>query len=69
MLGIMYLYQGQLDKLLVFCDLMDKLYVWLEEVVYIGDDFIDWLVMVEVGFSVVVVDVYLLLLLWVNYVM
>lgn len=55
--------------MIVFSDLLEKLAIVLENVVYVGDDFIDWSVMEKVGLSVVVVDVYLLLILCVDYVM
>ncbi|MFG6077610.1 3-deoxy-manno-octulosonate-8-phosphatase KdsC [Erwinia sp. OPT-41] len=67
-LGITHLYQGQSDKLLAFCELLDKLSLMPEQVAYIGDDLIDWPVMAEVGLSVTVADAHPVLLPRANYV-
>ncbi|MGE5988053.1 3-deoxy-manno-octulosonate-8-phosphatase KdsC [Klebsiella michiganensis] len=67
-LGIKHLYQGQSDKLLAFRELLNKLAVSADEVAYIGDDLIDWPVMVEVGLSIAVADAHPLLLPRADYV-
>ncbi|MGL5800499.1 MAG: HAD hydrolase family protein, partial [Plesiomonas sp.] len=61
-LGITHLYQGQLDKIIAFRELISTLNLGPEQVAYIGDDLIDWPVMTEVGLSVCVADAHPLLL-------
>ncbi|MGL4456102.1 MAG: 3-deoxy-manno-octulosonate-8-phosphatase KdsC [Plesiomonas sp.] len=61
-LGITHLYQGQLDKIIAFRELISTLNLRPEQVAYIGDDLIDWPVMKEVGLSVCVADAHPLLL-------
>ncbi|CUR53694.1 3-deoxy-D-manno-octulosonate 8-phosphate phosphatase KdsC [Serratia symbiotica] len=53
-LGIDHLYQKQFNKCIAFYDLLKKLSLKKEQVVYIGDDLIDWPVMKQVGLSVAV---------------
>lgn len=55
-LGINYLYQGQSDKRPSFHCLLKELSLTSDQVAYIGDDLIDWPVMVRVGLSVAVAD-------------
>ncbi len=55
-MGIEHIYQGQLDKLPAFEDLLAKLALAPDEVAYVGDDVVDLPIMVRVGFAVAVAD-------------
>ena len=55
-LGIKHLYQGRLDKLTAFDDLIKKLNLSYEETAFVGDDVVDLPVMKKVGLSVTVQD-------------
>jgi len=55
-LGIEHLYQGRLDKLNAFEDLIQKLGLDYEQTAFVGDDVVDLPVMKKVGFSVTVND-------------
>jgi len=55
-LGIKHLYQGRLDKLNAFEDLIQKLNLSYEQTAFVGDDVVDLPVMKKVGFSVTVKD-------------
>lgn len=55
-LGIEHVYQGRLEKLPAFEDLLAKTGIKPEEVAYVGDDVVDLPVMVRVGFAVAVQD-------------
>lgn len=55
-LGIEHLYQGRLDKLNAFDDLIKKLNLDYEQTAFVGDDVVDLPVMNKVGLSVTVKD-------------
>lgn len=55
-LGIEHLYQGRLDKLNAFDDLIKKLNLSYEQTAFVGDDVVDLPVMNKVGLSVTVKD-------------
>lgn len=55
-LGIRYVYQGQLDKLLAYNDLKSQLGLSDEAIAYVGDDVVDLPVMNRVGLAVAVQD-------------
>lgn len=55
-LGIKHLYQGRLDKLMAFDDLIKKLNLSYEQTAFVGDDVVDLPVMKKVGLSVTVQD-------------
>jgi len=55
-LGIEHLYQGRLDKITAFTEMLDKLGIKPEETAYAGDDVIDLPVMKQVGLAVAVQD-------------
>ena len=55
-LGIEHVYQGQLEKLPAFHDLMEKLDVSPDAVAYVGDDVVDLPIMVRVGLAIAVAD-------------
>ena len=55
-LGIKHLYQGRLDKMEAFNDLIKKLGVSADETAYAGDDVIDLPVMKKVGLAIAVQD-------------
>jgi len=61
-LGIEHLYQGRLDKLNAFEDLIQKLNLSYEQTAFVGDDVVDLPVMNKVGFSVTVKDAHPLVL-------
>lgn len=67
-LGIEHLYQGQSDKLIAFEKILSDLNLQPNQVAYIGDDLIDWPVMVKVGLSVAVADAHPILLQRAQYV-
>jgi len=55
-LGIEHLYQGRLDKLNAFDDLIKKLNLSYEQTAFVGDDVVDLPVMKKVGLSITVQD-------------
>ena len=55
-LGIEHVYQGQLDKLPAFEDLVRKLDLAPQNVAYVGDDVVDLPIMVRVGLAIAVAD-------------
>src|SRR6056297_1503514 len=55
-LGIHYVYQGRLDKLPAFQDLLDKLGIEAEQVAYVGDDVVDLPIILRVGLAIAVAD-------------
>lgn len=55
-LGIDHVYQGQLEKLPAYEQLLDKLNLQASQVAYVGDDVVDLPVMTRVGFAVAVQD-------------
>jgi len=55
-LAIEHVYQGQLDKLPAFQDLLDKLGLQAEAVAYVGDDVVDLPIMVRAGLAIAVAD-------------
>lgn len=57
-LGIRHVYQGQLDKLPAFEELLDKLSLSPQQVAYVGDDVVDLPIMCRAGLAVAVQDAY-----------
>jgi len=55
-LGIQHVYQGQLEKLPAFEELIGKLGVTAEQVAYVGDDVVDLPILTRVGLAVAVAD-------------
>lgn len=55
-LGIHHLYEGALNKIPAFSDLMAKTGLKLEEVAYMGDDHFDSPILMQVGFAATVSD-------------
>lgn len=55
-LGIAHVYQGKLNKLDAFHDLLDKLKVRAEQTAYAGDDVVDLPVMQTAGLAIAVQD-------------
>ncbi len=55
-LGIVHVYQGQLEKLPAFEALLEKLALDSSQVAYVGDDVVDLPVMMRVGFAIAVAD-------------
>ena len=55
-LGIDHVYQGHEDKLGAFAELLEKTGLTPEQVAHVGDDVLDLLIMVRVGFAVAVAD-------------
>lgn len=55
-LGIEHLYQGRLDKLNAFDDLLNKLNLTYKQAAFVGDDVVDLPVMTKVGLSITVKD-------------
>ena len=55
-LGIKHVYQGQLDKLPAFEELIAKLDIPAEQVAYVGDDVIDLPILIRVGLAIAVQD-------------
>jgi len=55
-LGIEHLYQGRLDKITAFKEMIAKLNVSPEETAYAGDDVVDLPVMKKVGLAIAVQD-------------
>lgn len=62
LLGIKYIYQGQLNKIQAFKNLIQKTNIPYDQTAYIGDDIIDWPVMNIVGLSIAVADAHPLIL-------
>lgn len=55
-LGIDHVYQGQLEKLPAYKEVIAKLGLRSEEVAYVGDDLVDLPIMVRVGLAIAVQD-------------
>lgn len=55
-LGITHVYQGKLEKLPAFEELIDKLGITPQEAAYVGDDVVDLPVMRRVGLAIAVQD-------------
>ena len=55
-LGIEHVYQGKLEKLPAFEELVGKLGIGVEETAYVGDDVVDLPVMKRVGLAIAVAD-------------
>ena len=55
-LGIRHVYQGRLEKLPAFEELIQKLGLTPEQAAYVGDDIVDLPVMTRVGLAVAVAD-------------
>lgn len=55
-LGIQHVYQGKLEKLPTFEELINKLDVKPEEVAYVGDDVVDLPILTRVGLAIAVAD-------------
>lgn len=55
-LGIAHLYQGRLDKIRAYEDMIEKLDVAPAQTAYVGDDVVDLPVMQRVGLAVAVAD-------------
>ena len=55
-LGIVHVYQGALDKLVCFNELVAKLGIDPQDIAYVGDDVVDLPVMTKVGLAIAVQD-------------
>ena len=55
-LGIVHVYQGALDKLVCFNELIAKLGIDPQDIAYVGDDVVDLPVMTKVGLAIAVQD-------------
>ncbi|MGB5471898.1 MAG: 3-deoxy-manno-octulosonate-8-phosphatase KdsC [Gammaproteobacteria bacterium] len=55
-LGVTHVYQGKLEKLPAFEELIDKLGITPQETAYVGDDVVDLPVMRRVGLAIAVQD-------------
>jgi len=55
-LGIKHVYQGQLDKLPAFEELIQKQGITAEQVAYVGDDVVDLPILIRVGLAIAVQD-------------
>ena len=55
-LGIQHVYQGQLDKLPAFEELIAKLGLSAEQVAYVGDDVVDLPILIRAGLAIAVQD-------------
>lgn len=55
-LGVQHVYQGKLDKLPAFEELIKKLGIESNEVAYVGDDVVDLPILTRVGLAVAVAD-------------
>lgn len=53
-LNITHVYQGKLEKLPAYEDLIDKLSLKPEQVAYVGDDVVDLPIMIRVGLAITV---------------
>ncbi|MCB1737163.1 MAG: 3-deoxy-manno-octulosonate-8-phosphatase KdsC [Gammaproteobacteria bacterium] len=61
-LGVQYVYQGQLDKLPAYLDLLEKTGLKPEETAYVGDDVVDLPIMGHAGLAIAVADAHPLVL-------
>ena len=59
-LGIEHVYQGKLEKLPAFEELIEKLGVSKDNVAYVGDDVVDLPVMLKAGLAIAVQDAHAL---------
>lgn len=59
-LGIKHVYQGKLEKLPAFEELIEKLGLTAEQVAYMGDDVVDLPIMLRVGLAVATNDAHVL---------
>ncbi len=55
-LGIKHVYQGQLEKLPAFEELIQRLGVTTEQVAYVGDDVVDLPILLRAGLAIAVQD-------------
>lgn len=55
-LGIKHVYQGQLDKLPAFEELLQTLSLSADQVAYVGDDVVDLPILIRVGLAIAVQD-------------
>lgn len=55
-LGIKHIYQGQLEKLPAFKEILKKMDITAEQAAYVGDDVIDLPVMLSAGLAIAVQD-------------
>ncbi|MCP5143129.1 MAG: 3-deoxy-manno-octulosonate-8-phosphatase KdsC [Chromatiales bacterium] len=55
-LGVEYVYQGQLDKLPAYLDLLEKTGLTPEQTAYVGDDVVDLPIMGHAGLAIAVAD-------------
>jgi 3-deoxy-D-manno-octulosonate 8-phosphate phosphatase (KDO 8-P phosphatase) len=55
-LGIRHVYQGQLDKLPAFEELLQHLGLTPEQVAYVGDDVVDLPILIRAGLAIAVQD-------------
>ncbi len=55
-LGVGIIYQGQIDKLVGYQQLLDELKILPDEIAYIGDDVVDLPVMIRIGLSMAVAN-------------
>lgn len=55
-LGIQHVYQGKLEKLPAFEELISKLGINPDEVAYVGDDVVDLPILTRVGLAIAVAD-------------
>lgn len=55
-LGIKHVYQGQLDKLPAFEELIQRLGLVPEQVAYVGDDVVDLPILIRAGLAIAVQD-------------
>lgn len=55
-LGIKHVYQGQLDKLPAFEELLQSLGLSPEQVAYVGDDVVDLPILIRAGLAIAVQD-------------
>lgn len=61
-LGIEHVYQGQLEKLPAYEELLSKLGLEHDQVAYVGDDVVDLPIMVRSGLAIAVADAHALVL-------
>jgi 3-deoxy-D-manno-octulosonate 8-phosphate phosphatase (KDO 8-P phosphatase) len=59
-LGIQHVYQGQLDKLPAFEELLQKTGISTEQVAYVGDDVVDLPILIRAGLAIAVQDAHAL---------
>jgi len=53
-LNVQHIYQGRLEKLPAFEELINKLEIDIEHVAYVGDDVVDLPIMIRVGLAITV---------------